>query len=1501
MLGKSLRALARAHASMALPPLPDTLPSALYEVLSRGAAKDPNQRFATAIELGAALRAASGIGSEPLALPQLDEGLRENLISEAPQPLAESVALLESARSPTQQLEAVVMVRKLVIRHLALLALAARARVGPGRAEDSALIKAHLRALATGALGDAEWLSLARELCQPFAFRKAAHPVPELVTFFYAGDSDLVRGSGAEALSSLDALGLPERGAPDEAVHAALLRLMPALGRVLQNLSFIYDYPLIVQQAHAERWMGTRRSRRLTQTVVGAPAQGVPVLVDSVGLPVLSLAPLLQVFTPGGALPEELFYLEGAGRHGARLTSLPGQFERQSDEVWPWFSANIFDVSDAQGAVAATEAVPYKGLSTFTREDADNYFGRELEAQTFANRLRSLSLLAVVGPSGSGKSSFVLAGVLPLLPKSWRAVVARPGATPFDALAGRLGLDVERLTVSDVTQTLAESETLVVVIDQFEELVTLCPDADARQAFASLLVTLAEQSNGRVRVVLTLRDDFLIKIQQLQALRERLSSALQLLGTPARDDLLRVVSQPAARVGYGFDDQTLPQRMVDEVAEYPGALALLSFAASQLWELRDRHLRQMRAKTYEALGGVGGALAHHAEMTLAQMSEVEAKLAREAFRHLVTSQSTRAVLSRVEMVEVLGDSPSAHSVLEKLVTARLLVSSEDLSGEDRVEIIHEALIVSWPRLVGWLREDAETARLRDSLRASAKQWAERGKASGLLWRKETLAEYRVWRLRFTGRLTQLEEAFASASLREESRARTLRRVLAIAAFVVLAVGVAVVFRAYRRADASAIEAKQRLLTLRQEQGRLALLALKPLEAQAYLEAGRPEQVTPAFAHLEWYASWLTRGRLSVFHAAAPLKAIAVSPDQKKVAAFSLNGEGLELDFGTRQTRPVPQGLGVYADNEHLWVTARESFILDVSATGRERLETGHLIWSLHPSTPGHLGARMAPPSAATSSTIAVVFENAQPLKVLEVSPPVTTLASLWAPDQQWVATYAGNGSVEAHTYRGLSLFNARTKKVAGRYFTDDVIRSVTFLKGGDLLLGGASGALRRVSTDGALRWKTDLSLTIDDFELNPGQTLAAARARGSVVFVDPASGRLVRNVSLSSDSLASGRWSDDHFYLAGQLRGEVAKVNADTGETWWTFVGPTQATADAVAFRDGARLAVASNDTTLTLFDNSVAPAEELLTNVLGVWSTPEQPTVIYATAEGLFDLQSRQSVIDGVRPDGEAVAGAVRGDRVALSDAHAVFVGDAKSRALLARVAIETAAYELWFDQTGANVGVCLLDGRTAVVDVAKATLRYLPPHKTQCNRGEFSRDGKHLVMGADVGPILVYRFPELVLEREFEGHNGGTFMHEGPPGQWLALGWDGAISLWDQDTLEQVSRIDGITGNNKYILNASLHDGLLSLYMGSGEWITYDWASNLMLSKYRMPFTFKGLALPSGTNDAIGLTEEGKLLRLPLNFGQVSTQCESPYVIAGDKLLVNKLRLSCPAQFGD
>ena len=598
--------------------------------------------------------------------------------------------------------------------------------------------------------------------------------------------------------------------------------------------------------------MGVRRAKRPAVELAIHLSPDKPMLVDASGSPVTSLYPLVQLDTPVPGAPKEMFLLEGPGRRGARLVARPHVFEHQDAELWGWVRAKFLPQEEDAEAGDRVERAPYRGLSTFKLEDADLYFGREKEAELFANRIRIEPLLAVVGPSGAGKSSFIQAGVVPILPDDFQVVIVRPGAAPVAALIARIDgakLDIEWDEPEDAKAIAAairdamvgRGESLLLVVDQFEELFTLCQDLDERADYADILTQLAADEDAPVRVVLTLRDDFLMKAQSLPLLRDRLTHSLQLLATPDRDDLLRILVEPARRVGYSFEDDDLPVQMVDEVGEHPSALALLSFAAAQLWELRDRQSRKFRRVAYESMGGVGGALAHHADAVLADMSADELLVVREAFRHLVTAQGTRAVLSRDELDQLLGHGPHSQGVLEKLVGARLLVAREGDQGSELIEITHEALIVDWPQLAKWRREDAEGARLRDELRAAARQWDERDRPNWLLWRGEALTEYQLWRARFPGGLTVVEEDFAAASRKIDARSKQLRRAALIGAFVALAAGLVLALWLRNRAaeqrqwaQASEARAKQRLVDLRVEQARQALIGEDPLRGLAYL-------------------------------------------------------------------------------------------------------------------------------------------------------------------------------------------------------------------------------------------------------------------------------------------------------------------------------------------------------------------------------------------------------------------------------------------------------------------------------------------------------------------------------------------------------------------------------------------------------------------------------------------------------------------------------------------
>ncbi|HEX3757382.1 MAG TPA: hypothetical protein VHW23_01690, partial [Kofleriaceae bacterium] len=687
--GGSVAEVARGHARGELPRLPGGLPGALDDVLARALAKAPGARYPGALAFAEAVRAASGLRMPPDVLPRLDDALRADT-AWMPQPIADAIAAFEAARNPHQARDALWAIVRAIARWLGVLALAARSQIGAGATGDPDAVIAALRALSRRDLADPEWLELVRALTAPFAAVRDAYPIPELIDLAAADPSPF---APLFELRAREAATTSEETLRDQLAH-----MLPVLAPVLRAVAFLTEYPLVMPRGdRGELWMGPQRQPR-PAIAIAADLPAEPVLVDLDGRPLLALAPLVQIAAPSPGAPEEVFVLAGGGRGrgGARLVADPLGFERHDEVVWDWLRAHVAAIDG--GGAATVERVPYRGLAAFTEADADVFFGRERETQAFVNRLIVEPLLTVVGPSGAGKSSFVRAGVVPALPPGWRAVVLRPGPAPMAALAAHL----ERAA--------APGETAVIVVDQFEELFTLCRDPAERQQFAAALAGAAIPG-GRCRVVLTVRDDFLAQTGELAAFRDRLSRGVALLPVPGDDDLRRVIVEPARRAGYDFDDAGLPARMVHAVRGRSGALALISFTARQLWELRDRQFRRLTCRAYDAIGGVEGALARHAEDTLRACSGEEQQLVRAAFRHLVTAAGTRAVLTRDELDHVLGRTRTAAAVVERLVGARLVVVA-DVDGREQVEVVHEALLTAWPRLVDWHRDDVEGARLR---------------------------------------------------------------------------------------------------------------------------------------------------------------------------------------------------------------------------------------------------------------------------------------------------------------------------------------------------------------------------------------------------------------------------------------------------------------------------------------------------------------------------------------------------------------------------------------------------------------------------------------------------------------------------------------------------------------------------------------------------------------------------------------------------------------------
>jgi WD40 repeat protein/serine/threonine protein kinase len=1138
--GATLTEVEHAHAKAPVPSLGARLPRALDDVLAKAMAKSADERYATALDFATALEAASGGGNREAApLPQIEETVRVALLERAPPPLAETLATLDSARNPHQARSALDQVVDAAVNWLGVLALAARSRTGASPSGDSERATAILRELGRRVIEPAEWLALTRELTRPFAAHPELHPLAELVAFV---------AKESAPLDELLARRHQRRDVSEERVRASLADDVAMLGRLLGAMSFVRDYRVVIARGgRPEAWAGVRRGARPPIALRGDGAvDGEPLLVDGDGVPLLRLHPLVQVAPPMPGNEDALFVLTGSSAAGALLVASPQGFQIASAEVHEWLRAQILVAGfDADEKAGASERPPYRGLSAFTPDDADNFVGRERERESFLNRLRVQSLLAVVGRSGSGKSSFVQAGVIPHLPRGWQAITFRPGAAPMAALQARLNApSLQAAADAHAAAAGGAAGTLVVVVDQFEELFTLCHDTEARRQFADELATATSPgAAGRIRVILTLRDDFLIPAEELDALRDRLSTGLVLLAAPGAEDLERILVEPARRYGYAFDDAELPRRMVKEVADEPGALAMLSFAAAELWERRDRHFKKLQVQAYDAMGGVTGALVGHAEATLRGMSVGERGLVRELFRRLVTAEGTRALVPKSELVQSLGDAARASSAIEKLVASRLLVASEGVDGQEQVEVAHETLLQAWPRLVEWLREDAEGIRLRDQLRVAAHQWEQRGRPRGLLWRDDALVEYQLWRARRPDVLPASEEAFAGASVAEWVRGRRMRRLLLGSAFVILGVVSAILYGMNRREVRARDEAHRRLVDGYVEQGRTALLGGHHWQALSLLtEALREGADSPPLQLMRGLA--LAPARAMVYRVAAhdgQIDNVVLSPDDKLILTAAQDGAAIwDAAEGKRPRWLTERGEAVY----DAVFSADGSRVATVGADGVARVwdtAGGRLLHAL----PGNVAARrivLSPDgrglaTSADDGKVRIWDIGAEKLLATVVgSPPSWALE--WGP--RFIATAGDDGFAR--------VWDSRTGALVATMAHEKKVVSVRFDKSGDRLVTAS--------------WDR----TVRIWELPSGKRLHTLYGSG--------------------ERLEYADFSPDGKEVVGAARDGVARIwDATTGALRLSLRGRRGTLWFAEFDREGRRLLTSGDDGTVRVWD----------------------------------------------------------------------------------------------------------------------------------------------------------------------------------------------------------------------------------------------------------------------------------------------------------------------------
>jgi WD40 repeat protein/DNA-binding SARP family transcriptional activator len=641
----------------------------------------------------------------------------------------------------------------------------------------------------------------------------------------------------------------------------------------------------------------------------------------------------------------------------------------------------------------AAVVCPYKGLARYEPEDAGFFFGRERLVAELVTHLVGAGLVGVVGPSGSGKSSLVRAGLLPaladgVLPGSdrWRQVLVRPGDQPMDALGRALGAggpvaaamaagDQGTATGDDrgagdgpapgrgAANVVLEGSTpaqrrLLLVVDQFEEVFTACRDEAERAAFLTALVEAAQTTDGQVSVVVVVvRADYYGHCAADPRLAGLLAANHVLVGPMDPGELRRAIQLPARRAGLRLEPG-LAEAMVGEVAEEPGGLPLLSCALLESWQHRRGHTLTLIA--YEQAGGVRGAVARLAERAWLGLDPEQQAVARRVLLRLAGPGEGEAVVRRRVPLEEFTTTQDqlVLRVLEALADQRLVTKTKDA-----VEVAHEALLREWPRLRGWLEEDVQGRALQRHLIGAAREWDQSGRDPGELYRGARLTGALDWAATHDSDLNQLERAFldagraaaerevAEARRRAEQEAHTSRRLRGLLAglsgvlvLALVAGGLALTLRG--RAERQALVANAgRLGALAQtedEIDRSVLLASQAVAMDDTLErrgdllaalVRTPAATAVMRAHLDGI------GRLSL------------SADGRLLAMGDFNGR--MAIFDVRSRRPLPgrfqaqagvADLALSPDGSLLAVALQQGGLVQLwdvrSATLRHQFRTG---------------------------------------------------------------------------------------------------------------------------------------------------------------------------------------------------------------------------------------------------------------------------------------------------------------------------------------------------------------------------------------------------------------------------------------------------------------------------------------------------------------------------------------------------------------------------------
>ena len=838
---------------------------------------------------------------------------------------------------------------------------------------------------------------------------------------------------------------------------------------------------------------------------------------------------------------------------------------------------------------------PYKGLRPFLEADAEDFFGRELLTTELVERAATERFVAVVGPSGSGKSSVVRAGVVPALrARNLRVVEVTPGAYPLEELEAAL-LRIAENPPASLLEQLASDERgllravkrvlpgdaseLLLVLDQLEELFTLVGAERVREHFLDSIECAVRDPHSRVRVVATLRADFYDRPLQYRGFAELVRDGAEVVLPLSPDELERAIAAPARQVGLRLEEGLLAEIVADVIDE-PSALPLLQYALTELVERRDGDLLTRTA--YREIGGISGALAGSAESVYARLDDSGREAARQLFLRLVAIGSGAITRRRVERRE-LDSLDGVSAVIDEFGGARLLSFDRDpRTGEATVELAHEALLGAWERLRSWADGAREDVRLHRRLGIAAGEWDDAERDDSFLLRGSRLARFESWAETSVITRTELEDAFLGASLAERGRERererrSVVRLRALAAILAVAVAAAAALAVLAFVQSSRSKHEARIANAR----RLAAASAANLTVDPELSillALRAAETTPGLPEVVdalHHAVAATRLVRTIPRGGS--KAVAFSPDGLRLATAT--GRGVTVwDAATGRRLHALPAPGAHAvayspDGSRLATRLDDGTILIFAAHGG-RFESE----VPDPNRIGTWGGLAFSPDslylAADDYDAGVRIWDLHNARVVRTLPTTSTVCGVaWSGNEVAAGDCGG-----FYSYSRVRLWDVRTRRlVAQTAENSNAVVSLAFDPDGRHVAVGSLGGTGTVAD--ARTGATVLTLRGHTGEIlsvaysADGSRIATAGSDGTARVWDAADGRALLTLQAGSAAVDAVVFSPEGTRLAtASADGNVRIWNIKpTGSREWLTIAAHPGGVESLLYADDGR------------------------------------------------------------------------------------------------------------------------------------------------------------------------------------------------------------------------------------------------------------------------------------------------------------------------------------------